>query len=112
VNALTAGALLALLVVGYPLYQLVTTGGLDATSALLRGGVVTGACAVGITLIVRMALTWENEAERSKARRMNSLFSSMENAMQDGTLKEEDAARPGAAPGAAAGERSAPPGEG
>ena len=89
-NALGAGVLLAVLVAGAPLYQLVTTGQLDATSALVRGGIVAGGCAAGIRAIVRLALDWENAAERDCARKLNSLFSDMEGAMVQGTLKDED----------------------
>lgn len=89
-NALTGGILLALLVVGMPLYELVTTGQLDTTSALVRGGVVAAGCAAGITAIVKLALGWENAAERDRARKLNSLFSDMEGAMSAGTLKDED----------------------
>jgi hypothetical protein len=90
VNTVTAGALIALLVVGYPLYELVTTGQLDSTSALVRGGVVAGCCAVGITAIVRLALSWEDAAERERVRKLDSLFSDMEGAMAEGTLTAED----------------------
>ena len=88
-DALPAGVVAALLVVGYPLYQLVTTGQLDTTSALVRGGVVAGACTAGISAIVRLALSWEDEAERDRTRRLNSLFTDMEDAMSDGTLHDE-----------------------
>ena len=97
-NSLTAGLLLALLVVGFPLYQLVTTGQLDSTSAMVRGGVVAGGCAAGITAIVRLALSWEADAEYQRARKLNSLFSDMEGAMTEGTLKDEDAADEGHPP--------------
>jgi hypothetical protein len=90
VNALTAGLVIALLVVGYPLYQLVTAGTLDATSALLRGGVVAAGCAAGITAIVRLALRWEAEGDHARKRKLTSLYSEMEDAVTDGTLHPED----------------------
>jgi hypothetical protein len=90
-NALRGGVLFALLVAGAPLYQLVTTGQLDTTSALVRGGIVAAGCAAGITAIVRLALSWENEAARDRTRKLNSLFSDMEGAMVSGTLKDEEA---------------------
>jgi hypothetical protein len=89
-NAVTAGALIALLVVGYPLYQLVTTGNLDATAAVVRGGIVAAGCALGIAAIVRLALSWEADAEHTRRRTLNSLFSEMENAVADGSLKSEE----------------------
>jgi hypothetical protein len=93
-NALTAGAMVALVVVGYPLYQLVTTGSLDATSAVVRWGVVAAGCALGITAIVRLALSWEADAEHVHRRKLDSLFSEMEDAVSDGTLKSEEGTDP------------------
>jgi hypothetical protein len=93
-NALTAGAAVALVVVGYPLYQLVTTGSLDATAAVGRWGVVAAGCALGITAIVRLVLSWEADAEHIRRRTLNSLFSEMEDAVSDGTLKSEEGTDP------------------
>ncbi|HEY6798012.1 MAG TPA: hypothetical protein VI248_25330 [Kineosporiaceae bacterium] len=92
-NALAAGAVIALLVVGYPLYQLVTAGSLDTTSALLRGGVVAVGCALGIAGIVRLALSWETDSRRSRQHQLNTLFTDMEGAVADGVLKADGSAK-------------------
>jgi hypothetical protein len=93
-NALAIGVVVALLVVGYPLYELVTTGQLDPTSAVFRGAVVAGLCAAGVSAIVRMALSWENATEQDRAERLNALFTDMEDAKEAGTLKDEDTPPP------------------
>jgi len=97
-NAVSAGVLIALLVVGYPLYDLVTTGQLDGTSALLRGAVVAGGCGVGIMAIVHLALSYEDAEHHRRERRMNALFTEMEGAAKVGLLADEDPAGP-AGPG-------------
>lgn len=87
-----AGTLLALAVAGWPLYQLVTTGGLDLTSALLRGIVVAVACAYGVGMVVRLALRFEAEVEQQRKKRLNDLYTDMEDATADGTLTEPEEA--------------------
>jgi hypothetical protein len=94
VNAFTAGVLLALLVAGYPLYELVTSGALDTESALLRGSLVAVACAAGVAGVVRLALGYEEEEERRRERKLDSLFTTMEEAVSDGSLQDEDVAAP------------------
>jgi hypothetical protein len=101
-NTLVAGAALALVVAGYPLYELVTSGDLDATSAVIRGAVVVAACAAGITAIVRLALGYEEQGQHQRHSKLNALFSDMEDAMATGTLSDEAAADGGSGePGAA-----------
>ena len=88
-NSVGTGVVIAVAVAGWPLWTLVTTGGLSADSALLRGGVVAGACAAGVSAVVRLALSYEAQAEASKRRRLDALFSDMEGAVAEGTLKAE-----------------------
>jgi hypothetical protein len=89
-NSLVMGAAIAALVAGYPLYQLVTAGDLDATSALVRGGIVAVACTAGVAAIGRLALGYEAEAATSRTRKLDALFSDMEGAVAAGTLKDDD----------------------
>lgn len=93
-NALPAGALIALLVVGYPLWELVVSGQLDSTSALVRGTVVAVACTAGITAVVRLALSWESAAQRQQGKELDALYSDLEGAVADGTLTPEDGPTP------------------
>ena len=97
-NAVTAGVVLAVLVVGYPLYELVTNGELDTSSALMRGALVAGACAAGVAAVVRLALGYEHNEEQKRAHRLNTLFDDMEGAVADGALKEGEEAGGEAAP--------------
>jgi hypothetical protein len=84
-----AGVLLALAVTGWPLYQLVTTGSLDLTTALLRAGVVALVCAYGFTLISRLAHHYEAEVDAERKRKLNELYTEMENAAGEGSLSDE-----------------------
>jgi hypothetical protein len=97
VNSVEAGAVIAVAVAGWPLYQLVTSGGMDATTALIRGGIVVVACGYGVSLIVRLASKFEADAEAQRARRLHELYSDMESAAASGTLVDQDASDDGAA---------------
>ena len=97
-NSLTVGAAIAICVAGWPLYSLVTTGSLDATSAMLRGGIVAGGCAFGVSLLVNMALGFEREAEAARTHKLTSLFNSMEGAVSEGLLVDPDRTTPPRAP--------------
>jgi hypothetical protein len=104
VNALTAGAAIAVCVAGWPLYSLVTTGGMDATSAVVRGGIVAGGCAFGVSVLVNLALGFERDAETARRRKLTTLFNTMQNAVSDGVLtgraadKNTSAGPPGTPP--------------
>ncbi|MDQ1288433.1 MAG: hypothetical protein QG622_1998 [Actinomycetota bacterium] len=107
-----AGVLLALAVAGWPLYQLVATGSLDLTSALLRGLAVAAACTYGIILITRLAQRYEQEIELERRKRLNALYTTMQNASAEGALggegtsgDEDSGAQPPPEPGG-------PPGQG
>jgi hypothetical protein len=91
VNSVEAGAVIAVVVAGWPLYQLVTSGAMDVTTAVLRGAIVVAACGYGVSLIVRLASRFEAEAEAERARRLNTLYTDLESAVVDGTLAPEDA---------------------
>jgi hypothetical protein len=111
VNSLTAGAAIAVAVAGWPLYSLVTTGSMDATSALVRGGIVAGGCAFGVSVLVNLAVGFERDAETARRRRLTSLFDTMQDAVSDGVLVDKDSAKdrpagPPAAPPPAAGAGS------
>jgi hypothetical protein len=93
-----AGTLLALAVAGWPLYQLVSTGGLDLTSALLRGIVVAVVCAYGVGMIVRLALRFEAEVEAQRKKRLDSLYTDMQGAVTDGILTDPDEAEQASRP--------------
>src|SRR4051794_20471377 len=108
-NAMTAGVLLALLVAGYPLYELVTTGALDPDTALVRGAIVAAACAAGVAAVVHLALGYEQADENRKRRRLNNLFSDMEGAVAEGTLQDEEAAAT-PAPAEGTSDRTSAPG--
>lgn len=86
-----AGTLLALGVTGWPLYQLVTLGDLDLTSALLRVLGVTAACVYGVSLVVRLAQRYETEAEIARQKRLDDLFTEMQEASDDGVLADDTA---------------------
>jgi hypothetical protein len=86
VNTLSVGTGIAVLVAGWPLYQLVTTGGMDATSAVVRGGIVAGGCAFGVSVVVKLALGYEAQAQVQRQRRFDQLYSNIEGAVADGTL--------------------------
>lgn len=83
--------MIAVAVVGWPLYHLVTSGAMDVTTAVVRGAVVVAACGYGVSLIVRLASRFEAEAEAERARRLNTLYTDLEGAAADGTLTAEDA---------------------
>jgi hypothetical protein len=93
-NSVGTGVMIAVGVAGWPLYTMVTTGGLSADSAMLRGGVVAAACAAGVTAVVRLALTYEAQTEVVKRRKLDALFSDMEGAVANGTLKTEGTDQP------------------
>lgn len=84
--------MIAIAVAGWPLYQLVTSGGMDVTTAVVRGAIVVAACGYGVSLIVRLAWRFEAEAEAERARRLNTLYTDLESAATDGTLTAGDAA--------------------
>lgn len=94
-NSLTAGAAIAVAVAGWPLYSLVTTGSMDATSAVVRGGIVAGGCAFGVSVLVNVALGFERDAETARRRKLTSLFNTMQNAVKDGVLVDNPADRSG-----------------
>lgn len=102
-NSVEAGTVIAIAVAGWPLYQLVTSGGMDATTAVVRGAVVVAACGYGVSLIVRLASRFEAEAEAERQRRLDQLYTDMETAVADGTLTAEEAAASEPAPEAPAG---------
>jgi hypothetical protein len=89
VNSVEAGALIAIAVVGWPLYELVTSGGMDATTAVVRGAIVVAACGYGVSLVVRLASRFEAEAEAERERKLNELYTDMEKAVADGTLTSD-----------------------
>jgi hypothetical protein len=66
VSAVRAGAALAALVAGPPLYTLVQAGGLDLVTALQRGAVVAAGCALGATAIARLVSAYEREGDRQR----------------------------------------------
>jgi hypothetical protein len=109
VNTVTVGTAIAATVAGWPLYELVTAGTMDATTALVRGGVVAGGCAIGVGFVVRLALGYEAQAEAQRRRRLGNLFQEMESAVADGALTE--AASP-TSPERAARAAGADPGRG
>ena len=65
-SALRAGALLAAVVAGPPLYRLVQDGGIDADTGLLRYGLVAIACAVGAGWIGSLVRSYEADARRRR----------------------------------------------
>jgi hypothetical protein len=90
-NSITAGALIAAAVAGWPLYSLVSTGDLDITSALLRGGAVAGGCAIGVTMLVRLAVTYEAQSEAAqRQRKLDTLFTDLDDAAATGGLDRSD----------------------
>lgn len=91
-DSVEAGAVIAVAVAGWPLYQLVTSGGMDVTTAVVRGAVVVAACGYGVSLIVRLASRFEAEAEAERQKRLHDLYTDMEGAAHDGTLTAGDAA--------------------
>ena len=110
-NSLTTGAAIAVVVAGWPLYSLVTSGSLDATSAMMRGGIVAGGCAFGVSVLVNVARGFERDAESARRTKLTSLFDTMQNAVSDGVLVDKDSAKdrpagPPAAPPPAAGAGS------
>ena len=93
-NSVEAGALIAVAVAGWPLYELVTSGGMDASTALLRGGIVVIACGYGVSLIVRLIARFEVEAEAERQKRLNNLYTDMEGAVAAGTLTDPERTEP------------------
>jgi hypothetical protein len=90
-NAVSAGTGIALCVAGWPLYSLVSSGSMDATSALVRGGIVAAGCAFGVSLLLDLAAGYEREAQRTRRRKLTSLFNSMEGAVANGALVDPEA---------------------
>lgn len=84
------GTALAIAVVGWPLYELVTAGDMEATTAVLRGAVVVVACIYGVSRIVDMVNRFEAEMQTVRKKRLNALFSDMEGAVVQGTLVDPD----------------------
>ena len=120
-SSIKAGAAIAVVIAGWPLYSLVTSGGLDATSALLRGGVVAAGCAFGVTMVVRLAQSYEHAAARAAAKvrteKLDHLYSDMAGAVANGTLVDENgnptgATPPGASPAGAGPAAGKPAGAG
>ena len=101
-SSIKAGAAIAVVIAGWPLYSLVTSGGLDATSALLRGGVVAAGCAFGVTMVVRLAQSYEQAITRAAAKvrteKLDHLYSDMAGAVANGTLVDEDGNPTGGTP--------------
>jgi hypothetical protein len=91
VNSVEAGAVIAIAVAGWPLYQLVTSGAMDVTTAVVRGAIVVAACGYGVSLIVRLASRFEAEAEAERQKQLHGLYTDMEGAVHDGRLAESDA---------------------
>lgn len=89
-----AGTAIAIAVVGWPLYHMVTSGDMDATTALIRGAVVALACVYGVSLIVRLATRYEADGESARRKKLNQLFTDMEGAVVQGTLSDQDVATP------------------
>ena len=110
-NAVGAGTGIALCVAGWPLYSLVSSGSMDATSALVRGGIVAAGCAFGVSLLLDLADNYEREARRTQRRKLTSLFNSMEGAVANGALVDPDSdpARAAGTGGPAGPGPSAPP---
>jgi hypothetical protein len=65
-SPLRAGALLAAVVAGPPLYGLVQDGGLDADTGMLRYGLVALACALGAGWIGSLVRAYEADASRRR----------------------------------------------
>jgi hypothetical protein len=65
-SAVRVGVLLAAVVAGPPLYELVQTGGLDADSGLLRYALVAAACALGAGWIAGLMRDYEADARRRR----------------------------------------------
>lgn len=100
--------MIAIAVAGWPLYRLVASGSMDATTALVRGAIVVAACGYGVSLIVRLASRFEAEVEAERARRIDELYTDLESAVADGALTAEDG-EPGASDEpASSGSRPAP----
>jgi hypothetical protein len=93
-DAVAAGAVLAAAVAGWPLYSLVTAGSLDGATALFRGAVVAGACAVGVLLVLRLARGYEEAATAARQARLDALYTDMSDAVSSGTLTADGPDRP------------------
>ncbi len=65
-SAVRAGALLAAVVAGPPLYGLVQSGDLAWTAALEKGGIVAAACVAGAAAVGRIATAYEQDTDRQR----------------------------------------------
>ena len=63
-NALLIGAAVAAVMAGPSLYGLVQSGELDGTTALGRGLLIAGVCAVGAYFVLSLVREYEQDRER------------------------------------------------
>jgi hypothetical protein len=88
-NTVRAGVAIALVMAGWPLYQLVTSGDLDVTSAVLRAGVVAAGCTYGVSLIVRLVSWLEAETRAEKeAEQQDQQFDELHAGREDSATEE------------------------
>ena len=100
-SALRAGALLAAVVAGPPLYGLVQDGRLDADTGLLRYGLVAIACAVGAGWIGSLVRAYEADTSRRRREALieqarEALESHQSQQSQQGQQRQEGQQRTGA----------------
>jgi len=60
--------------------------------------VVAAACVYGVTLITRLIVRYEADAEAARRKRLDQLFSDMEGAVSAGTLADPGAGAPQTTP--------------
>jgi hypothetical protein len=83
VSPLTAGAILAAVIAGPPMWTLVQSGDMEMMTALQRWGLVAGGCAVAVLYLHRLVSGYEKNAAREA--RIEALLSTIDEA-QDSPL--------------------------
>jgi hypothetical protein len=88
VSTFQVGTVLAVVVAGWPLYTLVQSGSMGGDTALARGVVVAAGCAVGVAALRRLAVGYEQEAERSRLTAEAEAGRVHEGRVQDGRVQD------------------------
>ena len=67
-NPLVIGGAVAAVLAGPPLYSLVQSGQMDGSSALFRGLLVAGLCAVGAAYVLKLVAGYDEEWAKKNER--------------------------------------------
>jgi hypothetical protein len=67
-NPLVIGGAVAAVLAGPPLYSLVQSGQMDGSSALFRGLLVAGVCALGVGYVLKLIAVYDKEWAKKNER--------------------------------------------